>query len=278
MTLTYKFDDKRLTYLTYSKGFRPGGVNRVGGAATYEADTLKNYEAGWKTTWFDNRLRFNGAVFQEDWNNFQFGYLGPNSVTIIRNAAKARIRGLETSIDWAATDQLTVGGGFSLMDPKLKSNFCKYSDATGGIQTNTCNEYDSTGALVAAHPFGATAGQQLPTTPKFKGNLTTRYGFDVFDWQAHVQGSILYQSSVQPDLRTEERAILGKQPAYALVDATLGADKGPYTIELFVNNVLDRRAEIFRYAECTEATCGAYSVYHGIYKPRLIGLKFGQKF
>jgi outer membrane receptor protein involved in Fe transport len=278
VTLTYKFDDQRLVYATYSKGFRPGGVNRVGAAATYEADTLKNYEVGWKTTWFNNHVRFNGAIFQEDWDNFQFGYLGPNSVTIIRNAAKAQIRGIETSVDWAATEQLTFGGGFALMDPKLKSNFCQYPDAAGGVQSNTCNEYDSTGAVVAVHPFGAPSGQELPTTPRFKGNLTTRYGFPVFDWQAHVQGALVYQSSVWPDLRTEQRAILGQQPAYALFDATLGADKGPFSIELFVNNVFDRRAEIYRYTECTESTCGAYAVYHGIYKPRVVGLKFGQKF
>jgi outer membrane receptor protein involved in Fe transport len=278
ITATFKFDDQRLIYATYSKGFRPGGVNRSGATATYEADTLKNYEIGWKTSWFDNHLRFNGAIFQEDWKNFQFGYLGPNSVTIIKNAGSARIRGIETSVDWAATDDLTFGSGFSLMDPKLTANFCKYPTAAGGIQTSTCNEYDSDGAFVATHPFGAPSGQQLPTTPKFKANLTARYGFGLFDWKAHAQGSLVYQSAVWPDMRTEERAILGQQPAYAIFDATFGADHGPYSVELFVNNVFDRRAEVFRYAECTESTCGAYAVYHGIYKPRLIGVKFAQKF
>jgi iron complex outermembrane recepter protein len=282
VTATFKFDDERLVYLTYSKGFRPGGVNRVGAAATYAADTLKNYEFGWKTSWFHNRLRFNGAIFQENWNDFQFSYLGPNSVTIIRNASSARIRGIETSIDWAATDQLTFGTGFSLMDPKLTSNFCKYPDPNGGIQSNTCNSYTTdpvTGAVTATpQPFGATAGQQLPTTPKFKANLLARYAFPVLDWQAHVQGAAVYQSAVWPDLRTVERSVLGQQPAYTLVDATFGADKGPFSLELFVNNVFDRRAEIYRYAECTESTCGAYAVYHGIYKPRLIGVKFAQKF
>jgi iron complex outermembrane recepter protein len=277
-TITYKFDDQHLIYATYSKGFRPGGVNRSGTIQTYEADTLKNYEIGWKTTWFNNHLRFNGAIFQEDWNNFQFSFLGPNSVTIIRNAGGARIKGIETSIDWAATDQLTFGGGISLMDAKLTSNFCNYANATGGIQTSTCNEYDSDGNLVAAHPFGAPSGQQLPTTPKFKGNLTARYTFPVMDWQVHAQGAMVYQSAVWADMRTVERAILGQQPAYALFDTTFGADKGPYSIELFVNNLFDRRAETYRYAECTESTCGQYAVYHGIYKPRLIGLRFSQKF
>ncbi len=37
-------------YATYSKGFRPGGINRVGDLPPYGADFLKNYEIGWKTS------------------------------------------------------------------------------------------------------------------------------------------------------------------------------------------------------------------------------------
>ena len=33
VNLTYKFDDERLIYATYAKGFRPGGVNRNGGGS-----------------------------------------------------------------------------------------------------------------------------------------------------------------------------------------------------------------------------------------------------
>ena len=283
VTLTYKFDDRRLIYATYSKGFRPGGVNRVATPVAYEPDTLKNYEIGWKTSWLGNTLRFNGAVFQEDWTNFQFSFLGPNSVTIIRNAGGARIRGLETSLEWQATDALNLNGSLTLMDPKLTVPFCKYPDANNGIQTGACNDYSTpdstTGLPYTAHDFGAPKGQQLPTTPKFKGNLTARYKFGLGnDWDGHVQGTLVYQSYVWSDLRTNERADLGQQPAYALFDMNVGAARGPYAVELYVNNVFDRRAEIYRYAECTESTCGAQSVYHGIYKPRLIGLTFSQKF
>ena len=63
VNLTYKFTEEAMVYATYSEGFRPGGINRRGTLPPYEADWLTNYELGWKTTWFDNRLRFNGAVF-----------------------------------------------------------------------------------------------------------------------------------------------------------------------------------------------------------------------
>jgi iron complex outermembrane recepter protein len=73
--LSYKFTDTVLVYATYSRGFRPGGVNRVGDLPPYRADYLGNYEMGWKTQWLDNCLRFIGAVFRENWKDFQFSLL-----------------------------------------------------------------------------------------------------------------------------------------------------------------------------------------------------------
>ncbi len=274
-TATYKFDDQRLVYATVSRGFRPGGTNTIG--AQYQSDTLQNYELGWKTSWLGNTLRVNGAIFEEDWKDFQFSYQGPNGIIINRNAGGARIRGIETSIDWAATSALTFGGGFSLLNPILTVPYCKYPDQNGGIQTATCFDYSS-GSPVAK-PYGAPAGQQLPTTPKFKGNLTARYNLPgVSEWQPHVQGSLVYQSAVWSDVRTVERDILGQQPAYALVDVSLGAEKSGLGVELFINNVFDRLAENYRYSECNATVCGVQAVYHNIYKPRLIGVKFSQKF
>jgi outer membrane receptor protein involved in Fe transport len=88
----------------------------------------------------------------------------------------------------------------------------------------------------------------------------------------------VYQSAVWADVRTVQREILGQQPAYALVDASIGAEKGGLGVELFINNVFDRLAENYRYAECNASVCGVQAVYHNIYKPRLIGVKFAQKF
>ncbi|HXS04003.1 MAG TPA: TonB-dependent receptor, partial [Rhodanobacter sp.] len=89
--LTWNITPSKMLYLTRSKGFRPGGVNRAGNLPPYQPDFLTNLELGWKTTWLDNRLSFNGAVFRETWNHFQFNVLGPNGLTIIKNANSARI-------------------------------------------------------------------------------------------------------------------------------------------------------------------------------------------
>jgi iron complex outermembrane recepter protein len=274
-TATYKFDNQRLIYATVSKGFRPGGPNTIGGQ--YQSDTLQNYELGWKTSWLGNTLRVNGAIFQENWQDFQFSYPGLFGIEETKNAGGARIRGIETAIDWAATNALTFGGGFTLLDAILTVPYCSYASANGGIQTSTCINY--TGTTPVAEPYAAPVGQQLPTTPKFKGDLTARYNFALnSEWEAYTQGSLVYQSAVWADLRTAEREELGQQPAYALFDLNTGAQKGPYTFELYVDNVFNRLAENYRYSECNALVCGQQAVYAVVARPRTVGLKFSQKF
>ncbi|MGD0493413.1 MAG: TonB-dependent receptor [Steroidobacteraceae bacterium] len=274
-TVTYKFDDQRLIYATASKGFRPGGTNTNG--PQYQSDTLQNYEVGWKTSWLGNTLRVNGAIFQEDWNNFQFTFPGQYGILETQNAGGARIRGIESSIDWAASSALTFGGGFSYLDAVLTVPYCSYLSPSGAVQSSTCYNYAS--GTPVAEAYGAPVGQQLPNTPKFKGNLTTRYTLEpIGEWLPHIQGSLVYQTAVWADLRTVQRDELGQQPAYALVDASFGAEKNGLSLEFFINNAFNRLAENYRYAECTATVCGAEAVYANVYKPRLFGVKFAQKF
>jgi iron complex outermembrane recepter protein len=264
--LAYKITDTFMIYGTLSKGFRPGGVNRVGAAPPYAADFLKNYEVGWKTSWFDNHLRFNGALYYEKWDNFQFSFLGPNSVTIVANAAQARVKGAESELEWAVGRGWTLNAGAAYIDAYLSENYCGTLNPDGSPITD-CTDPQ------------APKGQQLPTTPKFKGNLGARYAWSlVNNYQAHVQGNMVYQTAVWPDLRTEDREILGQQPAYALANFSFGVDKDDWTLELLVKNAFDRRASQYRYAECTQTTCGPYAVYNVVAPPRLIGLQWSQRF
>ena len=141
--VTYKFDPDHLVYATYSTGYRPGGVNRVYDNAIhsiyppYQSDQLKNYEIGWKTQWLGQTLRWNGAVFWDDWNDFQFTFLGPNSVTVVQNAPSATIKGIETNAEWRVGAGWLLSGSATFIDAKLTSNFCgAYSPGTLNLITN----------------------------------------------------------------------------------------------------------------------------------------------
>ena len=267
--LTYKFDPDRLIYATYSKGFRPGGVNRNGGGTIppYQPDYLKNYEIGWKTSWFDNRLRFNGAVFREDWSNFQFSYLGPNSLTIITNAGQARIDGLETDLEFAATQNLTLTSGFSWLNARLTQTFCGDPSICGapGFDPSTYEQY-------------APAGTRLPVTPRFKGNITARYTFPVGTYKGDIQGSAVYVGERTSDLRPLAANALGDEPSYAVFDFSAGIQMNSFHYSVYINNAFDKRAVLDRYAECDVLLCGAIAQYVVPNQPRTIGMKFGQKF
>ena len=65
---------------------------------------MTNYELGWKTSWAENRVRFNGAVFYEKWNEVQLGIQGVNGITSILNVGDAESKGIEGELSWLAVD------------------------------------------------------------------------------------------------------------------------------------------------------------------------------
>src|SRR3984957_3819197 len=175
VTISWKPLDGVLLYATYSEGFRPGGFNRGNGILSpnsplygkftipsfYDSDNLKNYEMGWKTQWFDHRLQFNGAVYQENWSNVQLGIYDPslygNSEFIV-NGPNYRVRGVEPDLIWRATDQLTLNA----------SAAWNSSD-----QVNEPSLVSGTGAVISLFPTNG-PGSPLPTPPPFQGNLRAR--------------------------------------------------------------------------------------------------------
>ena len=274
VNLTYKLDDEKLVYFTYSTGYRPGGVNRSGNFGPYQADSLANYELGWKTSWLDRSLNFNGALYDEEWSKFQFAFLGPNSLTIVENAPSARIRGVEASLDWRATEHLTLSGGGSYNRAELTANFCG-TDQTTGLLIPTCPDSQAL----------ALKGEQLPYTPKFKGDLTARYAFDLMsDWKAHAQASLSYQTMRSAAVFTADNANLGDMPGFATVDFSIGAEHDKTSVELFAKNAFDERGQLNRSTPCTTAICApAYpgvppAVYINPVQPLTVGIRFGQKF
>lgn len=264
LNASYKITDDHMVYATWSRGYRPGGINRRGSLPPYLSDFLTNYELGWKTAWANNSVRFNGAVFSQEWEDFQFSLLGANGLTEIKNANQARINGVEMDLMWAVTDALSLNGGVAFLDSELTENYCGFTDANGRPVTD-CPDPE------------APEGTKLPVTPKFKGNLTARYEFPIASFDAHVQGSVVHVGKRWADLRVLERGIIGEMSSYTMGDVSAGLGNDTYSVELFISNVSDERAEITRFAQCAEAVCGEQT-YIVPFLPRTYGVRFGQKF
>jgi outer membrane receptor protein involved in Fe transport len=275
VNLTYKITPDAMVYATYSKGFRPGGVNRVIGAQPYAADYLTNYEIGWKVQSSDRRVRWNGALFWEDWKNFQFSFLVPPSITAIANGGNARIKGLENELDFVPTDHLFVSTNLTLLDPVLTQNYC-------GVQGLT----DCAGLVTATSPFLpggqwvgplAPTGTNLPVVPKFKGNIVARYTFSAANnITPYAQAAFVYQSQTSPQLQADTNQILGVMPAYGILDLAAGANIDNFSIEMYCANAGDKRAQLSRFANTNPLTDN--QVYILPATPRTIGIKFSQRF
>jgi len=281
VNLTYRITDDHMVYATWSEGFRPGGINRRGTLPPYAADTLTNYELGWKTTWADGRLRFNGALFQESWDDFQFALLGQNGLTEIKNAAQAEILGVEMDLAWALTDNFQVSGGVAWIDSELTKPYCGFvdPDTQKPVAQDPCPDFydrddDPTTDFVDPE---ARKGTRLPVTPEWKANLTLRQEFQLGSWDSYWRASLIYKGDSRADLRDYENSILGDQPGYEVVDFSAGVSRDSYSIELFVNNVFDEDGMLYRYVQCAEAVCGAQP-YVVTTPPRTIAVKFSQKF
>ncbi|WP_339669364.1 TonB-dependent receptor [Dasania marina] len=262
--LTYQIDDDKMIYGTFSEGYRPGGINRRGTLPPYVSDFLTNYEFGWKTTWMDSRLKFNGAIFKEEWDDFQFSFLGANGLTEIKNANQAEIIGLEMDAEFAATNNFTLTAGIAFYDAQLTDVYCGTTDAQGNPITN------------CAVPQ-AEDGDQLPITAEVKGNLTARYTFVAGGFDSHLQAAVVYEGERESDLLKVESEILGPMDSYTITDLSAGIKNENFAVELYIKNAFDERAELSKYSQCATTTCGAQALIT-TNQPRTIGIRFSQEF
>ena len=275
LNATWKPNEDMLFYATWSRGFRPGGINRRGSIPPFDPDFLTNYEAGAKIS-FGRGSHFNFAIYQENWKDIQLSFLGANGLTEVRNAGDARIRGFEADLFLRPMDGLTWSTGVSYNDAKLRTDFCYLS-----VFDPPCTDPDT------GFELGAEKGTRLPLTAKWKGNSRVRYEWDAWsDVRANVQANVSYEGDRTRDIRTAVQDIYGKLDAYSLVDIGAGLEKGPWSVDLFVKNLFDASGQISKGIQCNELVCGdpggvtaiGPKVYTTVTRPRTIGLRVGRKF
>ena len=258
LNATYKFSPNALGYLTWSRGFRPGGINRRIGDP-YQPDYLTNYEIGLKLTAFNGAVHWNSAAYHQIWKKFQFSYLGLNSLTVIQNGRDAEINGIESDISYTGSG-LTLNAAVAYSDAKTSGNIC----------ASIAADANCTGDSIVAP-----AGTRLPVTPKIKGSATARYSWSLAStMKAHVQAGVSYKSSATTQLRTADNLVTGKLPSATLVDTAVGLDWRFMNIELYVTNLFDKRNQLTRGVACS--ICTRVLVVPGT--PRTIGLRAGYKF
>jgi iron complex outermembrane recepter protein len=288
-----------MVYYTFSQGFRPGGFNRttsgvakLDGVAQYKKpisyapDTLTNNEIGFKTTFFDDRLLFNGSLYDMRWNNVQMQFFNPlvlGNTTFAVNGPNYKVDGLELQFQAKITDGLSVIGSGSLNHAKQTNSPCLYNNIPGSPNYNQCIiETGAAGDVTSfTNPFGE-VGSTPAFSPRSQYNVRLRYdwmfngGFKAFAQAGFNRtGSMYNQPATYPsgagvtDVTTVELRYL--QGGYTTVDASIGVSKDNWDVSLYGTNLTNNHASVF--------TSSAQFIESEVpIRPRVLGVKVGFKF
>lgn len=122
-------------YAKYGRGYKSGGFNNRASNAEmfnrgYGEETLDAFELGLKSTWFNNQLRVNLALYRSEYKDIQTSIPSdPNNVTIsdVFNAGRARIQGNEVEVSFLPTHDFKISANYAYLDAK----YTKIRDLSG---------------------------------------------------------------------------------------------------------------------------------------------------
>ncbi|WP_010124354.1 TonB-dependent receptor [Sphingomonas sp. KC8] len=123
-SVNYKFTDDIMVYGRVSTGYKGGGFNpRTSSKNGFDPEKVLAYEAGIKAEWFDRRLRTNLSLYRTNYKDRQINQFASGSggaTSIILNAGKAVVQGVEFEGTAVPVDGLTFSGSFGYTDAKFK--------------------------------------------------------------------------------------------------------------------------------------------------------------
>lgn len=227
VTADYRFSPAFMVYASASTGFKGGGVNPrpfvPDQALAFNPETLTTYELGFKADLLDRKLRVNGAVFMNKYNDIILGkQVCPESslpAPCLRpaNIGSADVKGFELEVTLRPAPGFTIDGSLSMLD-------FEYSSAcVGGVLVNS------------AIPCGGVT----PYTPKTNYSIGAQYDFNVGSGTTSIRFDGAYQSEMYTNsentswARMPGRFIANGQISYTTEDKSWRA-----TLE--VKNLFDK--------------------------------------
>ena len=220
----YRWADNISTYFTYSRGYKSGGFNSepanvASATTTFDEETLDNFEVGFRSRLFDNRLLLNLTAFDMKYKDIQTGFFTPGGVETIANVGKASISGVEAEFISRPFSFLTLSGNYA----GFEHEYDEFVDSSGT---------DLSGTPVAKVPdwtLTLSARVDMPSMGEFG-----RLGFEL----DHRTRSDVYHDAPADDL-------WGVRPGKDMLDARLTwtSDSEAWEASLWGRNLLDE-AEI----------------------------------
>lgn len=238
-------------YAKWSRGYKTGGYNLRAStidrfAQGYGPERLDSFEFGIKSSWLDNRLRANLAVFRANYRDIQVNIQSDPTnpaVTDIFNAGEARIQGVEFDLTAKPARNLTFTANYAFLD----AGYRRITDQATGA--NIAGRFN----LVEAPRHTLTVGAEwtLPDTAIGVPSVSVDY----------------YMQSRKFSSTTDARYIVGD---YGLLNARLSLSEiplgfGKWRLSAYARNVTDTKYYIANFS------AGLPAAFFG--EPRSYGLE-----
>lgn len=205
----YRISPNVIAYASIAKGYRPGGLNPTAESddvLAYEEETSWNYELGLKTSWLDDRLAANLALFTTQVNDYQVLLRGFDALSNEVVNADARINGVELELRATPIEGLDLIAGFGYIDAEF----------TDYVNPFTDERFD---------------GNQLPYAPEYTYNLAAQY---------RSPGGLFTRLELQGSgTAFFDDANRFKQDPFALVNARIGYEWDRGGVYLFATNLFN---------------------------------------
>lgn len=246
-TLAMDMTDTAMGYVTVARGMMAGGFDYAfatnSETLTFDPEFTWNYEVGIKTTWLNNRLKVNAALYYIDIKDKQVQeWLSGPGVRKITNAAKAHSQGAEMDLNFRLLPGLTIFGGLGISNARIDDWI---SDETGGGTYDYQDKY-------------------LTFAPTYTFNAGIKYSHSS-GWYARTD--ILGVSDFYATPKNTQ-----KIDGYETANLTLGYQGESFGISLWCKNLFDKAYLTNK----SEYTGGNTLVIDG--QPRTIGTTISYRF
>ncbi len=219
-SVTRRIAPGKMVYGSINRGYRAGGFNPVSpeGSDAYDEETSWNYEIGAKTTWFEDRLKINMAVFHIAWDHLQLN-LPFGQTYYIANAGDAGSTGVELELYAKPLRNWDIFGSIGY-------DRTRFGAGTTSIRT------DAFGANTAID----VSGNDLIYAPEYTASAGTQYSWEIRPGarifvRAEING---YGHYYYNTANTES------QGAYWLTSLHLGYRNPGWFAEIWVKNLFDK--------------------------------------
>jgi len=253
--LNYEPTEELLFFASYSTGFKSGGYNSGAGTPSlspgnnpaltkrvFDPETVKDYEVGMKSTWFDKKLLANITFYRMDIDGYQDRSFDGVSF-VIRNAGSLRQQGFEFDSVLHPMRHLALSASVAYLDSK----FTDFEGASGlpGLPPGTTQ--DLTGA-------------RATFSPKWSGRVGA-------DWSGEFAGSGGMGWNLNSNLTFVSNQYIGavtdnnpqtKANGYALLGArfTINGKDDRWSFSLYGDNLTNKQYAIARFYQPLGAALG----------------------